>query len=273
MGVRELPEETRLAHARLPDHRDHLAVPQARPVEGAAQLLQLRVPADEAREPPPRRRLQAGAGGPGPHQLEHLDRLAEPLDRHRAERGDLDEALGQVQRLAGEPDAAGRRELLHARRQVRGLAHGGVVHAEIAADRAHDDVSGVEPDADLHLHALRAAQLVRVAPHDVLHPERGVARPHRVIFMGQRRAEERHDPVAHHLVDGALVAVDGLHHQREDGIENLARLFGIAVGEQLHGALEVGEENGDLLALALEGGLGGQDLLGEVLRRVRLRES
>ena len=65
----ELPEETRLAHARLPDHRDYLAVPQARPVEGAAKLLQLR-------------------------------------DRHRAERGDLDEALGQVQRLGGEPDAA-----------------------------------------------------------------------------------------------------------------------------------------------------------------------
>jgi hypothetical protein len=31
----------------------------------------------------------------------------------------------------------------------------------------------------------------------------------------------------------------------------LARLFGIAVGEQLHGALEVGEEDRDVLALAL----------------------
>ena len=42
MGVGELPEETRLAHARLPDHRDHLAVPLAGPVEGVAELLQLR---------------------------------------------------------------------------------------------------------------------------------------------------------------------------------------------------------------------------------------
>ena len=270
VGVGELPEETRLAHARLPDHGDHLAVPQAGPVEGAAELLQLRVPADEAREPPPRRGLEAGAGGAGPHQLEHLDRLAEPLDRHRAERGDLDEALGQVQRLGGEPDAAGRRELLHARRQVRGLAHGGVVHAEIAADRAHHDLAGVEADADLHLHALRAAQLLRVAPHGVLHPERGVARAHGVILVGERRAEQRHDAVAHHLVDGALVAVDGLHHPLEDGIEDLARLLGIAVGEQLHRALEVGEEHRDLLALALQRGLRGEDLLGEVLGRVGL---
>ena len=92
-----------------------------------------------------------------------------------------------------------------------------------------------------------------------------------MVLVGERRAEERHDPVAHHLVDGALVAVDGLHHVLEDGVEELARLLGIAVGEQLHRALEVGEEHGDLLALALQGGLGGEDLLGEVLGGVRLR--
>ena len=97
-------------------------------------MLQLRGPADEARELPARRGFEACAGDAGSDQLEHLNRLAEPLDRHGAERGDLDQALGQVQRLGGEPNAAGRRELLHACRQVRGLAHGGVVHAEIAAD-------------------------------------------------------------------------------------------------------------------------------------------
>ena len=101
--------------------------------------------------------------------------------------------------------------------------------------------------------------------------ERGVARPHGVVLVGHRRAEQRHDPVAHDLVDGALVAVDGLHHPFEHGIEELPRLLGIAVGEQLHRALQVGEEHGDLLALALERGLRGEDLLGEVLRGVGLR--
>ena len=48
-------------------------------------------------------------------------------------------------------------------------------------------------------------------------------------------------------------------------VEELSRLLGVAVGEQLHRALEVGEEDGDLLALALQGGLRGEDLLGEVL--------
>jgi hypothetical protein len=73
-----------------------------------------------------------------------------------------------------------------------------------------------------------------------------------VVLVGERGAEERHDPVAHHLVHRALVVMDGLHHQREDGIENLARLFGIAVAEQLHRALDVGEEDGDLLSLTFE---------------------
>ena len=91
-----------------------------------------------------------------------------------------------------------------------------------------------------------------------------------MILVRERRAEERHDPVAHDLVDGALVPVDRLHHVLEDRVEELARLLGVAVGEQLHRALEVGEEDGDLLALALQRRLASQDLLGEVFGGVRL---
>ena len=40
-----------------------------------------------------------------------------------------------------------------------------------------------------------------------------------------RGAEESHDPIAHDLVDDALVAVDGLHHPLEDGVEETARLL------------------------------------------------
>ncbi len=92
-----------------------------------------------------------------------------------------------------------------------------------------------------------------------------------MVLVGEGRPEQRHDAVAHDLVDGALVAVHRFHHPLEHRIEELARLFGVAVGEQLHGALEVGEEDGDLLALAFESGAGGEDALGEVLRACRLR--
>jgi hypothetical protein len=92
-----------------------------------------------------------------------------------------------------------------------------------------------------------------------------------VVFVRQRRAEERHDPVAHDLVDGALVAMDRFHHVFEDGVEELPRLLRVAVSQQLHRALHVGEENRDLLALALERGLRREDPLGEMLGRVGVR--
>ena len=115
---------------------------------------------------------------------------------------------------------------------------------------------------------MRAPHVLRIPVDRLLHPERRVARAHGMILVGQRRAEQRHDAVAHDLVDGALVAVDRLHHPLEHRVEELPRLLGIAVGEQLHRALEVGEQHRDLLALALQGALGGEDLLGEVLGRV-----
>jgi hypothetical protein len=142
---------------------------------------------------------------------------------------------------------------------------------EIAADGAHDDLTRVQADADLDDRRVGAAHLVRVHFHALLHPERRVAGPHGVIFVGEGRAEEGHDPVAHDLVDGALVAVDGLHHPFEHGVEDLARLFGITVGEQLHRALEVGEEHGHLLAFAFQRGLRREDFLGEMLGRVGRR--
>jgi hypothetical protein len=94
-----------------------------------------------------------------------------------------------------------------------------------------------EPHADLDGHAVRAEDTLGVLRDRLLHPQRRVARPDCVVLVGQRRSEERHDPVAHDLVDGALVAVDGLHHPFEHRIEQLPRLLGITVGEQFHRAL------------------------------------
>ena len=73
-----------------------------------------------------------------------------------------------------------------------------------------------------------------------------------MILVRERRAEEGHDPVAHDLVDGALVVVDGFHHVLEDRIEEPPRFFRIAVREELHRTLEIRQENRDVLALALE---------------------
>jgi hypothetical protein len=64
---------------------------------------------------------------------------------------------------------------------------------------------------------------------------------------------------------GAFSRRENTRVKRAGGIEALP-----AVSEQLHRALQVGEEDSDLLALTFEGALGREDLLGEVLRSVRL---
>jgi len=70
----------------------------------------------------------------------------------------------------------------------------------------------MEADANVHFDTLRASKFARVPPHGVLHLESRVAGTHRVILVGDRRPEQRHDPVAHHLVHCAFVAVDRFHH-------------------------------------------------------------
>jgi hypothetical protein len=116
----------------------------------------------------------------------------------------------------------------------------------------------------LHVHTVSMACLLRIARHQLLHPQGGVARPNSVVLVSDRCAEERHNAVAHHLVDGALVAVDGFHHVLDDRIKEFACLLGIAISHQLHRAFEISEKNRNLLPLTLQGELGGQDLLGQM---------
>ena len=122
----------------------------------------------------------------------------------------------------------------------------------------------MEPDADLYRHPMGALHLVAVAGHGLLHAQRRVAGAHGMIFMGNGRAEEGHNPIPHHLVDGALVAVHGLDHALQDRVQQLSGLLGIAVGQQLHRSLQVGKQYGDLLALALQGTAGGQDFFRQI---------
>ncbi len=267
----ELVDEARFPHPRLADDRRHLPAPGAGQLLGPAELLQLRGPADEPGQPPPGRRLQARPRRAHPRHLVNRHRLRQPLDRHRAERRHGDVALDQVQGRARDQDAARARELFQPRRQVCRLTDRRVVHVEIAVDGPHDDLARVEPDPDLHVDTVRPARLRRVALHELLHPQRRVAGADGMVLVGHRRAEQRHDPIAHHLVDGALVAVDRLHHPLEDGVQELPGLLGIPIGEELHRAFHVGEQHRHLLALALQCGSGNEDLLGEVFGCVGLR--
>ena len=111
----------------------------------------------------------------------------------------------------------------------------------------------LRPDAHLDRDPMRATHLLAVAAHGVLHGQRRIAGPHRMVLMGNRRPEQGHDAIAHDLIHGALVAVHRRHHAFEHRVEQLPRLLGVAVGQQLHRALQVGEQHRDLLALPFQG--------------------
>src|SRR2546427_4537549 len=86
MRVGELVDEARLAHSRFADERRHLPVTGAGKLLGAAELLQLSVAADEARQAAPGGRLQAGPRRARPPQLIKLPRAGEPPYPHGAPR-------------------------------------------------------------------------------------------------------------------------------------------------------------------------------------------
>jgi hypothetical protein len=182
--VDELPEKARLSHPWLAYYGDDLPLSPSRFVEGLAKMVELLAAPHEPGEPPCRRRLKARACRRRSRKLEHVDWARQPFDRDRTDRDDFDEPLGEPESLGGQPRRARGRELLHARGQVGGLAHRRVVHTEIAPDGAHDDLAGVEANADLHLNAVIPANLGRVAADGLLHREGSVASADGVIFMG-----------------------------------------------------------------------------------------
>ena len=70
--------------------------------------------------------------------------------------------------------------------------------------------------------------------------------------MRDRRAEQREDTVAGRLHDIAVVPVNGIDHELQRRIDNCACLFGVEVLLKFSRSLDVREQRGDRLALALE---------------------
>jgi len=85
-----------------------------------------------------------------------------------------------------------------------------------------------------------------------------------VVLVRDRRAEQRHDPVAGVLIHRALEAVDAVGEDLEEAIHDAMPFLRINLLGQLHRAFHIGEQHGHLLALAFERGLGLEDLVGEV---------
>ena len=62
-----------------------------------------------------------------------------------------------------------------------------------------------------------------------------------------------------------------VHHALQGRVQELLRGFGVEATDEFGGVLEVGKQHRDLLTLAFQGRAGGQDLVGEMGRRIGQR--
>jgi hypothetical protein len=106
--------------------------------------------------------------------------------------------------------------------------------------------------------------LTRELAQGLMQVQRGVTRPLGMVFMGNRRTEQRHDAVAGVLVHRAFEAVHAFGQDGEETFEDLVPFLGVELFGEFHRTLHVGEQHGDLLALAFQGRARLQNPVGEV---------
>jgi len=264
----KLVEESRLAEACLSDQEARLAAPLARGLEGGAQRRELLLAPHQRREARRGDGVDAPADGAVGDDAVHANGLGPALDLLLALVLELEEARDEPPDRLGDQDLPGIRARLEARGQVRGVAHGGVVHAQVVADATHDHRAGVDADPHLELDAVVCLHLLVQRRKAALDPQRGQHGAAGGVLERDRGAEEREDPIAEELVHGALVAVHFLEHEPEGAIHERVHLLGPEAFGERRRVAKVREEHGDVLALAFEGATAGEDALGQMLRCV-----
>jgi hypothetical protein len=102
MGVHDLPHEPALADPGFADGCHDLTVPVRGPRECLTNLLQLGLAPDEIGQPPCRGCLEPRPNRSRAGELIDIHRGLQAFDRHRPEGLDLDETLGEPQRVPGQ---------------------------------------------------------------------------------------------------------------------------------------------------------------------------
>jgi hypothetical protein len=126
----------------------------------------------------------------------------------------------------------------------------------------------METDPHLQAETSLRLQLAIVVPERPLDREGRVGRAPRTVLVRDRRAEEGHHPVAGVLVDRALEAMHLRGDQLEAPVHDPVHVLRVLLLREGGEAGDVGEEDGDLTALPLDGRARAQDLVGQVARGV-----
>ena len=232
----QLAREPRLAEARLAGHEHEMGpLARGRGGERGAQDRDLAVAADERCLDPP---VPVARRRDGPDRAPGVDGLFPSLHRDRPE-GLVADAPQRRRVGRGADDHLVRpRDLLEPARGVHDVAHRGVVAT--GPERADQHLAGVHPDAEVHVH-------LELGPHlreALLHAQRGPDGPLGVVLVGDRRAEQRDQRVADHLVDLAAEGRDLDREPLEAAVDEVLDVLGVRGLRQRREPDQVGEEHG-----------------------------
>jgi len=140
----------------------------------------------------------------------------------------------------------------------------------VLADRAHHHLARIDPNPELEIDTVLAAQFLCVAFALRLHEQGSIQGALRVIFVSNGRAEQGKDTIAQQLGDIAFITMHGFHHQHEGGINEAAGFFRIEIFDERGRVFDIGKEGGDSFTLTLSGAarlhgcLLGPDMLSKV---------
>ena len=244
----ELLDQTRLADARGPEHRDELAgaVLEDR-VEPLPELGELPPAPDHRRPEGPR---DGSRDVEHPEEPPRGDPFGLALQGERIDRFRLDDVADQPIRVVPDEDPAGRGVLLEPGGDVDGVAR----DERLPRRRVPgDDLAGVHADAHLDRDAAIAPELLVQCGQPFAHLDRRAHGPQRVVLVELGDPEHRHHGVPDVLLDGPAVTLDRPAHRLEVARLHVAQRLGIQALAERRRAGQVAEHDRDRLAdLALE---------------------
>jgi hypothetical protein len=151
-GATQLQHQPRLPRPRFAHHAHRLTVAGSDLPERVAERGQLALPSHETAQHAPGAGVQRRAAPPAPGQRVDDQRLASPANGHGPARLQQRIALDEPRGGIAQENASGLGGLLQPRREVGGVSHRGVVHAQVVADGAHHHEAGVQPHPERELH-------------------------------------------------------------------------------------------------------------------------
>ena len=189
------------------------------------------------------------------HHFVDGDRAAEAFHGDLALVAAHDAVLDQREGFVGDQDFTGFSQGFQAAGQVHFLADDGVVHAVLGAEVANGGVACADAHADFQrcLDTLAAPFL----PHDFhvfTHFHRHGHAGEGVFFLAPAGGvtEENHDGIANELIDGAAVFEGHFRHFVEVVVQQFRQCFRLHLFGQFCKTLDVGEEDGQFLALCFQ---------------------